>query len=680
MNFLQKVLLYQGWKVRYWTAWTTTNTTLASSGGLVDAIDSSTGDTPITASGWIESEAYGWYMTRVATNVSAEFDTAVTRTGTKTLKLSTTDATGRLVASQRWTDLLASIPVKSSTKYKLSCFVKTTTAAAASACLKLEEYDSSWTLWTTSTSNTLTGTNDWTLCSVTFTTASTAVKCIPYCSLNVAGNVSDAWFDVNSMTFSEVVEPVANSLVTPSPSLVSFTAVGTKDTVDQSFTTTPNGWSAVGNAWWLQYLESQSFTPTKRKHVWVYFWKRTNTGTPTGDFKIDIRSDDWSGNPSWTILASTTVALATYNALSVNAKYFVSLFYSELTPWTKYHYVVSNTATEASWNYFNIGNHSSGWYTGWDQRYSSDWGSTWTVNGTADVYFKSIYYRPTTSFTASQNNLTVNITDSEYGFLESSVINVSTGTFTWNSGLGSSNYVDSLYSASSRTVGTWNPTTANRIISWATNATLIYRLPAWLSWTSLTFTSTVSWGSTLEIASSIDWVSYTVNSTWLYSDTCSLIDWARYLRLVAQGGNCKLETLTITSAINTTSYSVLKNYPTNKDIIKAYTKTLGSPTTTATYRATKWGFPAIEFSSTEYQYLDVDTTATGSTVAFSELWTTYTTVADGASLAISSTSNPNIFVKANITANRIYSSSNDYAASSDKDGSLKQNITYQVVQ
>ncbi len=68
-----------------------------------------------------------------------------------------------------------------------------------------------------------------------------------------------------------------------------------------------------------------------------------------------------------------------------------------------------------------------------------------------------------------------------------------------------------------------------------------------------------------------------------------------------------------------TSYSVLKNYPTNKDIIKQYATTLSGATTSATYRATKWGFPAIEYSATEYQYLDVDTTATGSTVAFSEL-------------------------------------------------------------
>lgn len=56
-------------------------------------IDSATGDIARTTSGFIEDAKYGWYVTRVTTAVSAEFDTAVTRTGTKTLKLSTTDAT-----------------------------------------------------------------------------------------------------------------------------------------------------------------------------------------------------------------------------------------------------------------------------------------------------------------------------------------------------------------------------------------------------------------------------------------------------------------------------------------------------------------------------------------------------------------------------------------------------------
>jgi hypothetical protein len=36
------------------------------------------------------------------------------------------------------------------------------------------------------------------------------------------------------MKLEEVIEPVANSLVTPSPSLVSFTAVGSTDNIDQS--------------------------------------------------------------------------------------------------------------------------------------------------------------------------------------------------------------------------------------------------------------------------------------------------------------------------------------------------------------------------------------------------------------------------------------------------------------
>ena len=73
-------------------------------------------------------------------------------------------------------------------------------------------------------------------------------------------------------------------------------------------------------------------------------------------------------------------------------------------------------------------------------------------------------------------------------------------------------------------------------------------------------------------------------------------------------------------------------------------------------------------------------TATGSTVAFSELGSSYTTVADGASIAITSTSTPTIWVKANITANRLYLSSNDYTASSEKDGSMKQSVVYSVIQ
>lgn len=43
------------------------------------------------------------------------------------------------------------------------------------------------------------------------------------------------------MTLEEVIEPVANSLTSSSPSLVSFTAVGSTDNIDQSQLSKPNG-------------------------------------------------------------------------------------------------------------------------------------------------------------------------------------------------------------------------------------------------------------------------------------------------------------------------------------------------------------------------------------------------------------------------------------------------------
>ena len=104
----------------------------------------------------------------------------------------------------------------------------------------------------------------------------------------------------------------------------------------------------------------------------------------------------------------------------------------------------------------------------------------------------------------------------------------------------------------------------------------------------------------------------------------------------------------------------LYNYPTGKDLYQTYVKPLATATTSATYRATKYGFPAIEYSNGEYQFLKTDTTATGSTVAFSADGVTYTTVADGANIALSSTTLATVYVKLNITANRLYVSSNDY--------------------
>jgi hypothetical protein len=47
------------------------------------------------------------------------------------------------------------------------------------------------------------------------------------------------------------------------------------------------------------------------------------------------------------------------------------------------------------------------------------------------LFFKTLYYKPTTNFKASQNNSTVSISADEDGFLDGSVINLTTGTYSY---------------------------------------------------------------------------------------------------------------------------------------------------------------------------------------------------------------------------------------------------------
>ena len=158
------------------------------------SIEGATGDIARTTTGFIEDAKYGFPMTTQATAVSGEFDTAVTRTGLKTLKLSTTDATGQVYivvnsseAGGGW-----KIVFQANTEYTFSCWVKTTNVV--SAYLRL--YDPS----TARSTNALAGTNDWTLCTVTWTTgAAPSFDSLEF-HLNNAGNISDSWWDVNSMT------------------------------------------------------------------------------------------------------------------------------------------------------------------------------------------------------------------------------------------------------------------------------------------------------------------------------------------------------------------------------------------------------------------------------------------------------------------------------------------------
>jgi len=169
------------------------------------AIEASAGDTAITTQNWIESRNYKWVGLQTATAWAAEFDTAVTRTGTRTLKLSNTDATGRCSAALCASSSLANVKgfaveVLPSTQYVFSCYVKTNNVAANGAFVTLREYNPTPTAGADTVTNKLAGTVDWTLCTATFTTAADTIWLDIILRLNVAGNISDGWYDVNSMT------------------------------------------------------------------------------------------------------------------------------------------------------------------------------------------------------------------------------------------------------------------------------------------------------------------------------------------------------------------------------------------------------------------------------------------------------------------------------------------------
>jgi len=166
------------------------------------SIEGATGDIARTTAGYIEDRKYIWFATGQANSWSAEFDTAVTRTGSKTLKMSNTDTSGRGWTSVGDPMVLTFCPVvKPSTEYTLNYWIKTNNVASASGGVKIDILNSVGGSGGSSTySARISGTVDWTLVSTTFTTSSTTYYIGLNLLNNVAGNVSDAWFDCNSMT------------------------------------------------------------------------------------------------------------------------------------------------------------------------------------------------------------------------------------------------------------------------------------------------------------------------------------------------------------------------------------------------------------------------------------------------------------------------------------------------
>lgn len=299
---------------------TTLSTTIASKGGVYNGDFSivPTGTDPTTtttrwvdgtAGGSTTNDTYGWSFIENDGSASSVFDT-ISKNGSNSIKLSTLDtsAKGRLTSVGTSTTLATlkkyGSPLKASTTYRLSCWVKTNNAASNSVYIGIIQYDDSGVVGTTIASSKLSGTNDWTKLTVTFTSDSDASVGALWLYNFIAGNVSDAWFDDISLT--EVTSITDNTNKSPEKIDLSFTGVTDNTSIDQSLDPTgayTNTYAVPQTTIDEGATHRQTFTPTKKKQgsIGIYIVDKG-----TGDWTLTVH--DASNNLlSWNTIANASL-------------------------------------------------------------------------------------------------------------------------------------------------------------------------------------------------------------------------------------------------------------------------------------------------------------------------------------------------------------------------------------
>lgn len=333
-------------KVVVTNTYSSANPTLYSSsvdskGGVIRNIDNATGDIAQTSFGWIESRIYKFWAREVSTSTSAEFDSAVTRTGRLTMKLSTLDAsgTGQIkmfphINPPTFTFFdKYGIDIKPSTTYKFSCYAKSNNLATNSGYISILTYTD--TTGTDNQTNKISGTNDWVQLTKTFTTGAGDTKALLQFFNAVAGNISDIWFDINSMTLQEVssLTPTNTIPETMGGIFQAQNSVAVDTTVD--YTGAYTNTYALTNAVNEGATHRQTFTPTKTKGYSISIWPVVKG---TGNWTVVVH--DASNN----LISSRTIANASIVEGAFNEWVFPPLF----TAGSEYHFHVYSSVADGT--------------------------------------------------------------------------------------------------------------------------------------------------------------------------------------------------------------------------------------------------------------------------------------------------------------------------------------------
>ena len=150
--------------------------------------------------------------------------------------------------------------------------------------------------------------------------------------------------------------------------------------VNQQYNTSDDNQKSTGGATW----EAQTFTMTTTHRVRYVRLKLYRSATP-GNITISIRATDGSGHPTGGDLCSAAINGNELTATSPGYWYRID-FGSPVTlnTGTKYAIVIRSEATGLYWRSDN----TSPTYAGGNREYSSNGGTSWSTDNTADFMFE----------------------------------------------------------------------------------------------------------------------------------------------------------------------------------------------------------------------------------------------------------------------------------------------------
>ena len=379
-----------------------------------------------TATNWIDGTAagsatvsqYGWNVNVVAAAVSVRFDPTVSHSGGVSLKVSTTDATGRVainIYDSTVGVLLSTLktlpPIKSSTKYRFSVWIKTNNAAASSVYCQLYNIDAAAGYGTGIATTGISGTTDWTLYTSIFTSDNDASFLSIGLHNLVAGNVSDAWFD--DITLEEIVEDTTFTGTIPTPVRPTIVGVTSTDNIDQSLDT---GWAAaqhydLTNAVNEGATHIQTFTPTRNKVTNIAV-KVVAKGT--GNWVMIVHN---AGN---VILAAQAIANASLADNTVTTFNVPNLWAAGALHFHLYSSVADGTVL------------------------------TTTVHDLETVSYIQYFAKPTENVTVVCNGEKISLSTNEDGLLSGAIIDLDKGKYLYNGGTAVTDVakISDVYSAS----------------------------------------------------------------------------------------------------------------------------------------------------------------------------------------------------------------------------------------